>query len=284
MGGSAAAAALSARQVYNPFQLFSGIEILPPGARGSDGGSGNGAAAGGAAAGQQQRGAPEAGVGHLAAPGLHSAFGLSVESPTAAAEAGGGGRRLGGQAGASGYSSSTAPGPALNGKAGASGMGGVGALASANGLAAAAAVMQRRRSSASASDDPEEAAAHLLAGGGGGGGMEEAPVEQRLSKRLAAAEAERTAALAAVGRWSAGLREALACPLTGAPMQQPVVAADGYTYEAAAIAEWLTTSRASPVTGEQLAHGQLVPNRALQRVLLLVGAKASPAAAAALGR
>lgn len=51
-----------------------------------------------------------------------------------------------------------------------------------------------------------------------------------------------------------------ACPITGEPMRDPVVAADGHTYERTAIARWLQTSDKSPLTGSVLAHKNLVPN------------------------
>jgi hypothetical protein len=50
------------------------------------------------------------------------------------------------------------------------------------------------------------------------------------------------------------------CPITGEPMINPVVAADGHTYERSAIARWLQTSDKSPLTGAVLAHKDLVPN------------------------
>lgn len=42
------------------------------------------------------------------------------------------------------------------------------------------------------------------------------------------------------------------CPLTGGMMRDPVVAADGVTYERAAINEWLQRRDVSPVTGMPL--------------------------------
>jgi len=50
------------------------------------------------------------------------------------------------------------------------------------------------------------------------------------------------------------------CPITGISMINPVVAADGHTYERHAISRWLQTSNRSPLTGEVLAHVELVPN------------------------
>ena len=43
----------------------------------------------------------------------------------------------------------------------------------------------------------------------------------------------------------------------------PVVAADGHTYERSAIARWLQTSDKSPMTGSVLFHKELVPNYGL---------------------
>lgn len=50
------------------------------------------------------------------------------------------------------------------------------------------------------------------------------------------------------------------CPITGVPIRDPVVAADGHTYERAAITRWLLNNNTSPLTGVQLAHKDLVPN------------------------
>ena len=51
-------------------------------------------------------------------------------------------------------------------------------------------------------------------------------------------------------------------------MVQPVVAADGITYERSAITAWLRThSNQSPVTGELLRHGRLNPNTSLKLVI-----------------
>jgi hypothetical protein len=50
------------------------------------------------------------------------------------------------------------------------------------------------------------------------------------------------------------------CPITQEPMRDPVVAADGHTYERSAIVRWLQTSDKSPLTGSVLPHKNLVPN------------------------
>lgn len=50
------------------------------------------------------------------------------------------------------------------------------------------------------------------------------------------------------------------CPITQEPMRDPVVAADGHTYERNAIVRWLQSSDKSPLTGSVLPHKNLVPN------------------------
>ena len=43
-------------------------------------------------------------------------------------------------------------------------------------------------------------------------------------------------------------------------MKDPVIAADGHTYERAAIAAWLNDQTPSPTTQDPLPHPRLVPN------------------------
>jgi len=43
-------------------------------------------------------------------------------------------------------------------------------------------------------------------------------------------------------------------------MVEPVIAADGHTYERAALEEWLLHHVTSPVTGDFLPHTRIVPN------------------------
>lgn len=45
----------------------------------------------------------------------------------------------------------------------------------------------------------------------------------------------------------------------------PVIAADGYTYERSAIEDWITRKAISPMTNKPLAHTTLVPNLAAKR-------------------
>jgi len=45
-----------------------------------------------------------------------------------------------------------------------------------------------------------------------------------------------------------------------AAMHDPVIAADGHTYERHAMEHWLRQHGTSPITGAQLSHLRLVPN------------------------
>ncbi len=89
-----------------------------------------------------------------------------------------------------------------------------------------------------------------------------------LRRQLAASERERAGALRALQQWGefAGrVKEALVCPLTHALPREPVVLADGHTYERAAAVEWLGAGHeGSPLSPcVPLAHRHVVPNVAL---------------------
>ena len=57
------------------------------------------------------------------------------------------------------------------------------------------------------------------------------------------------------------------CPITHLPMLDPLVAADGHSYERAALVRWLAKKKTSPVTGAPLAHLLLTPNHALRNTI-----------------
>jgi uncharacterized protein YfcZ (UPF0381/DUF406 family)/DNA-binding phage protein len=57
------------------------------------------------------------------------------------------------------------------------------------------------------------------------------------------------------------------CPITLEIMEDPVVAADGFSYERRAITAWLSTHNNSPKTGEQLAHRALMANKTLKIII-----------------
>jgi len=52
-------------------------------------------------------------------------------------------------------------------------------------------------------------------------------------------------------------------------MEDPHIAADGFTYEGEAIRAWLSSGRdTSSMTNLRLAHNELTPNRALRSAIL----------------
>ena len=52
-------------------------------------------------------------------------------------------------------------------------------------------------------------------------------------------------------------------------MVDPVIAADGHTYERAAFQNWLHHSAMSPVDGTPLKHARLVTNQAIKKALAI---------------
>jgi hypothetical protein len=65
------------------------------------------------------------------------------------------------------------------------------------------------------------------------------------------------------------LPEAFYCPITLSLMHQPVIDPQGCTYEKVAIYKWIEVNGDSPVTREALTVDQLIPNHALEGLLLL---------------
>ena len=57
------------------------------------------------------------------------------------------------------------------------------------------------------------------------------------------------------------------CPITSEIMTDPVTTLDGFTYERAAITEWLRTKDTSPKTGATLESTTLYPNLSLRSVI-----------------
>ena len=55
-------------------------------------------------------------------------------------------------------------------------------------------------------------------------------------------------------------------------MVDPVVLADGHSYERAAIEAWLAHSATSPLSGLPLEHTRLVPNEPLRRLIASLAA------------
>ena len=50
-------------------------------------------------------------------------------------------------------------------------------------------------------------------------------------------------------------------------MRQPVIAADGYSYERVALEAWLLQNSTSPVTGQLLPHKRIVENVLIRRAI-----------------
>jgi hypothetical protein len=61
--------------------------------------------------------------------------------------------------------------------------------------------------------------------------------------------------------------ELLCCPITHEVLRDPVVAADGITYERRAITEWLATHDTSPMTNITLANRELHPNNLVRTLI-----------------
>jgi hypothetical protein len=61
--------------------------------------------------------------------------------------------------------------------------------------------------------------------------------------------------------------ELLCCPITHEVFKDPVVAADGITYERSAITGWLTTHDTSPMTNTPLPNCELHPNNLVRTLI-----------------
>ena len=65
-----------------------------------------------------------------------------------------------------------------------------------------------------------------------------------------------------------GLPDEFFCSITLDVMQDPVLAADGFSYERGAIEDWFAKGhRTSPKTGAQIAHTELQPNLAIRNLI-----------------
>lgn len=82
--------------------------------------------------------------------------------------------------------------------------------------------------------------------------------------KLPAVEEERLQEVWTLGEASFSI---FICPITHCVMTDPVVAADGYSYEREAITRWFGTSRRSPISNQRLPNVDLIPNYALRALL-----------------
>ncbi|CAI5488751.1 unnamed protein product [Closterium sp. Naga37s-1] len=92
------------------------------------------------------------------------------------------------------------------------------------------------------------------------------PILDRM--RSVAIKVEEDAKKASLVRPVAAAPPCLFCPITQELMVNPVIAADGHTYELVAIQQWLEKSDRSPMTNVRLPSKALVPNRALKSMIL----------------
>lgn len=79
--------------------------------------------------------------------------------------------------------------------------------------------------------------------------------------------ADFASANARVGRENACAPSHYFCPILQEVMQDPCVAADGFTYEHRAIKAWLEKHSVSPVTRKKLQHMVLIPNHTLRSAI-----------------
>jgi hypothetical protein len=61
--------------------------------------------------------------------------------------------------------------------------------------------------------------------------------------------------------------EALLCPIGYNLMVDPVVCADGHSYDRAAIQEWFSNHNTSPLTNQRLPNKHLIPNHTLRKMI-----------------
>ncbi|KAL1500530.1 hypothetical protein AB1Y20_013186 [Prymnesium parvum] len=61
------------------------------------------------------------------------------------------------------------------------------------------------------------------------------------------------------------------CPISMAVMMDPVIAADGHSYERTYITKWLETHCTSPLTGRVMPSKQLIPNHRLRQIIQSLG-------------
>ncbi|XP_033105844.1 WD repeat, SAM and U-box domain-containing protein 1-like [Anneissia japonica] len=57
------------------------------------------------------------------------------------------------------------------------------------------------------------------------------------------------------------------CPITREVMKDPVICADGFTYERTSIESWLRKNNSSPMTNSPLVNCHLTPNRSLKTII-----------------
>lgn len=64
-----------------------------------------------------------------------------------------------------------------------------------------------------------------------------------------------------------GMPNEFYCPISHHLMSNPVVAADGFSYECEKISVWFSSKLVSPVTGKKMSSSMLTPNNALRKLI-----------------
>ena len=92
-----------------------------------------------------------------------------------------------------------------------------------------------------------------------------------LSQQLQEKQVQHATALLKISeetaRRGSEMRQGFTCPIAGCEMTDPVVTADGHSYERSAITAWLQKSNKSPMTNLPLEHTMLVPNVAMRQII-----------------
>ena len=94
--------------------------------------------------------------------------------------------------------------------------------------------------------------------------------QQKRGLQEALARTERAIERRACEATVAGKMPAFKCPISDSIMRQPVVAADGHTYEEGSIKRWFVehgASAKSPLAGQPLGSTQTVPNHTLRKAI-----------------
>jgi len=63
------------------------------------------------------------------------------------------------------------------------------------------------------------------------------------------------------------MKQDCCCPITQDVMKDPVIAADGHTYERTAIEHWFQEHQTSPMTNTTLPNKKLIPNWAVRKII-----------------
>ena len=68
-------------------------------------------------------------------------------------------------------------------------------------------------------------------------------------------------------QFSNEVSETFICPITQQIIEDPVIAADGHTYERKAIEGWLSHNKKSPVENDVLESTNILPNNAIKKLI-----------------